>query len=250
MRAVWDHLGLVIAVSLTWTLLGFLPLMLARVLPASLPALLRNACETLFVVLLLSAPLAGAFWTAHLVCIHEEVSYLDYWRGIGRLFGPATRLGLIHLVVFGLFAVNLTFYLRLGAWIGGLAALLCLYMLLLWGMMAVYHLPVLVAQEAGVFDIPDRRAKRGAIAVLRRAFFLALGDPFYTIGLLAVALLLTLLMAALAVPLALLWPGTIALLTTQATRALLVKYGVLSPPPPAAPKEEDTFRIADRPRRE
>lgn len=255
LRLAWDRIGLVMAVSLTWALLLSLLLALGRLLPAMLPLPARDLLMALMAALLLCAPAAAIFWVSHMICSHDEVSYLDFWRGILPFFGPATRLGLVHLAVSVLFAVNIWFYLRLGHAIGIAASVLCLYALLFWGMMAVYHLPVLVAQESGVFDTPERQARRGIVSVLRRAFFLTLGDPFYTLGLLAAVLLIPVLtvlalllrfpalLAVIAVLWVLLWPGVVALLTTQATRTLLVKYGVLPPPSAEAPVPDEQFRI-------
>jgi len=109
------------------------------------------------------------------------------------------------------------------------------------------HYPLLVAQEAGVFDEPVRRARRGALPVLRRAFFLALGRPFYTLGLLFIAALATLPFAATGVLLALLWAGGVALLTTHVTRLLLIQYGVLPPPPVEKAIPDEQFRLPASP---
>lgn len=248
LREVWDRLGLVVGVSLTWMLLLSLLLSLARLLPPTLPVAARNSVFALWAALLLSAPTAGAFHVAHLVFAREEVAYADFWRGARRLVGPATRLGLLHLAALTIFAANLWFYLRLGNLVGILAGLLCLYLLLFWGMMALYHFPLLVAQEAGLFDEPERRAKRGAFAVLRRAFFLTLGEPFFSLGLFAVTALLIVAMGATVVLPPLLGMGTLALLLTPATRALLVKYGVLPLPVVEEPIPDEKFRIADAPK--
>jgi hypothetical protein len=241
-REAWDRLGSVLGVSLTWMLLLTVPLTVGRALPPAWPGIVRTGIIVLMMALTLSAPAAGAFTVAHLACAHEEVSYMDFWRGAGRLFGPATRLGLFHTAVRSVFAVNLWFYASIGQGIGIAATLVCLYALLFWEMMAIYHFPLLVAQEAGLFDEPGRRAKRGVLALLRRAFYLALGDSLYTVGLLAAVLTVTVLYALTAVLPALLWLGTVAFLTTQATRALLVRYGVL-PPPTEGPVPEDRFHI-------
>jgi hypothetical protein len=242
-REAWDRLGSVLGVSLTWMLLLTVPLAVGRALPPAWPGTVRAGIVILMMALILSAPAAGAFTVAHLACAREEVSYLDFWRGAGRLFGPATCLGLLHTAVRSVFAVNLWFYVSLGHGFGVAATLVCLYALLFWEMMAIYHFPLLVAQEAGVFDEPGRRAKRGVLAVLRRAFYLALGDSLFTVGLLAVVLTVTVLYALTAVLPALLWLGTVAFLTTQATRALLVKYGILPPPMTEGPVPEDGFQI-------
>jgi uncharacterized membrane protein YesL len=245
-RLAWDRLGLVLALSLTWSLLVFVPLTLWHLLPASLPILAREGLAALLAALTLSAPVAGAFLAAHLACVGEEVSYLDFWRGAKSLFGPATRLGLIHLVVWSVLAINLWFYLHVGHLLGGVAALLCLYVLLFWGLMAVYHFPLLVAQETGVFDEPDRCARRGALAVLRRAFYLALGSPFYSAGLLAVTLLLSAVLLGTVALSPLLWLGLIALITTQATHTLLIQYSVLPPPPTGEAVPDGQFRIQEK----
>ncbi len=239
----WDRLGLVLAISLTWSLLAFVPVTLWRFLPSALPVPVRDGLAALLAVLTLSAPTAGAFHLAHLACSYDEVSYADFWRGALRLFGPATRLGLIHLAVSLLLAINLWFYLHVGRLFGGLAALFCLYVLLIWGLMAVYHFPLLAAQEAGVFDEPERRARRGAFAVLRRAFYLALGSPFYSLGLFAVTLLVSVALFMTVALMPLIWLGLTAIVTTQATRALLIQYGVLPPPSAAEPIPDEKFRI-------
>lgn len=242
-RAAWDRLGLVVAMSLTWTVLLTCVLTLWRFLPHALPTLARNLTALIVAALILSAPTAGACYVVHRLCTFEEVAYTDFWQGARRLFAPATRLGLFHTAVALVATVNVGFYLALRSPFGLVAALVCLYILLFWGMMAVYHFPLLVAQEMGVFDEPERPAKRGVRAALRRAFYLALGDPFPTFGLLALLTLLTVAMFLLAIPFALLWLGTSAFLATYATRALLVKYGVLSPPPPEEPIPDEKFKF-------
>ena len=243
-RDIWDRLGLVIAISLTWILLFSLVLTLAKLLPVSLSPFLRLGTLLLLSTLFLSAPLAGAFWVAHRVCVHDEVGYLDFWRGTLALFGPATRLGLLLMLEGSMLGVNFWFYLSISHPIGRVAMLLCLYTLLFWGMIAVYQFPLLVVQEEGVFDDPERRAKRGVLAVQRRAVFLVLGNLGFSLGLFVVVLLLTFLFTMAAIPLALFWAGAISLLTTQATRTLLIKYEILPPPPVVETLRDEDFRIS------
>src|SRR5437867_2974932 len=78
LRETWDRLGLVLAISLTWTLLLSLPLTVGHWLPATLPILARIVIVLLTAVLVLSAPVAGAFMVAHLACARDEVSYADF----------------------------------------------------------------------------------------------------------------------------------------------------------------------------
>src|SRR5207244_3842647 len=129
------------------------------------------------------------------------------WRDGAALFGPALRLILTQSAVAAILVTATVFYLRTPLLAGRIALMLCAYALLVWSMMLVYQWPALIAQEKGLFDGPDHRAKRGAFAAIRRSLFLALGRPFYTLGLLAVLAPMTVLMALTAVLPALLWSG-------------------------------------------
>jgi hypothetical protein len=248
LREGWDHLGIVMAVSATWLALFAVPLYIGRLLPVGLPLTIRYAIVLLACALALSAPLAGAHDVARRIVAHDEVSYLDFWRGARRLAGPATRLGLVQLIALGIFATNFWFYIHLNGtypsgFVARVAIFICFYVFLAWGMMTSLHYPILVAQEAGVFDEQELLARRGALAALRRAFFLALGRPFYTLGLLLIEAVTTIAFAATGVLLALFWVGGIALLNTQATHLLLVQYGVLPQPPIEDAIPDEQFRI-------
>jgi hypothetical protein len=230
LRETWDRLGLVLAISLTWTLLIFVPLTVGRLLPASWPFILRLGLVALTALLTLPAPAAGALGVAHQIYTHDEVSYADLWLSAYRLYRPAVGMGLLQLIVPSLLLVNFAFYLQHGGFAGKIVGLACLYGLLFWSMMAIYHFPILVAQEAGVFDDPDHRPRRGVSAALQRTFYLALGEPLFTLGLLIFCGLLSLSLAFAAVPAACLWLGMMALIITPATRAMLIRYGVLPVP--------------------
>jgi|SRR5579871_1394011 len=242
-RETWDRLGLVLAMSMTWTVLLFVPLGILRWLPMSVGGPARFGILLAVSALALSAPTAGLFALAQRIFARDEVTYLDVWRGARQMFGPATRLGLIQAALTGLFVANLAFYARLGGLFGIVAALVCLYLLLFWGMLSLLLFPLLAAQETGVFDEEGNRARRGALAVYRRAFYLALGDPFYLLGLLLVTLILTALLLVTGVLFAGLWAGTVALLTTAATRGLLIKYEILPAPPVEEPVPDEKFRL-------
>jgi hypothetical protein len=242
-REGWDRLGLVLAVSLTWTFLLFAALWVGALLSFALSGMAGVVLGTLIVTGTLSGPSAGAFHLAHKIAAREEVSYLDFWRGAGKLWRPALGLGLAHLLVAALFVANLTFYLSLRNVAGTAATVLCLYTLLFWLIMAVYHLPLLVAQEAGVFDEEGKPARRGTFAVLRRAFYLAFGTPFFTLGLFLILLCVTAILMATGVAAALLWAGWLPLLITYPTRALLIRYGVLPVPVVKEVVPDEKFRI-------
>ena len=93
--------------------------------------------------------------------------------------------------------------------------------------MGIYHFPLLTAQESGALDTPENPAKRGVLPVLRRAFYLALGRPAYSIGLLFVALFLTTLALPVMAIFLIFWPAALAFLLTSGTRNLLIQYGAI-----------------------
>lgn len=243
-RMLWDRLGLMIAISMTAVAVLLVPPALLGLLPGWTPALVRVSLSFVIDVPILVTLASSVCRMIHLIEAREEVTYLDLWRYAVAMRGTALRLGLIDLLILSVLGVSLWFYLRLGHVVGIALALLCSYALLFFGTMVIYHAPVLAAQEMGLFDEPQKRAKRGAVAALRRAFFLALGSPLYSVGLLLLTVGLTTLSALLAVLLPLFWLGTLSLLTTQATRLLMIQYQALpSPPPDEAPVPDEKFRI-------
>lgn len=243
-REAWDKLGLVVGVSLTWALLLAGTFSLERLVPRSVPLLFHLLLLGGLLALLLPILMAGTFFVSHLVAIRDEVTYADFWRGAVRFYVPSLLLTLCHFLVEGVLGLNAWFYGRMGH-VGGIAILLiCLYGLLFWCMMAAVHFPLLIAQETGVFDEPAKPAKRGMFAVLRRAFYLTLGRPFYALGLLFVCGLIAVIFSVTGVLFVLAGPGLLGLLTTNAVRALLVQFGVVPPPPIAEPiVPDEKFRL-------
>ena len=217
---------MVLLLSLAGTVVLLLSLTLGLLLPHIVPSPLRTFGAALIAVTALSPLIAASFDVAHHIATHREVTFDSFRQGVRQFGGVAVRLGWIHLFVGALAALNLTFYLQIGGLAGRAAVLLCLYLLLFWSAMALYQGPLLVLQETGAFDEPGRLAKRGAKAVLRRSFFLVVGEPLFSLGLWFAALLWTAVALVTAVGAAMLWLGGVCLLTTGPTQALLAKYGV------------------------
>ena len=243
-REAWDKLGLVVGVSLTWALLLAGAFSLERLVPHSVPLLFHLLLLGGLLILLLPLLMAGTFFVSHLVAVRDEVTYADFWRGAVRFYVSSFLLTLCHFAVEGVLGLNAWFYGRMGH-VGGIAIMLvCLYGLLFWSMMAAAHFPLLIAQEVGIFDEPEKQAKRGIFAVLRRAFYLTLGRPFYALGLLAACGLIAVVFSVTGVLFVLAGPGLLGLLTTNGVRALLVQFGVVPPPPVAEPVVPDEkFRL-------
>jgi hypothetical protein len=245
LRESWDRLGAVIGISLTWIALCLVALTPGQWLPASVPLGLRIALVALWGGAILAGPTAGAFYVAYLASTHDEATYAAFWSGVRRFFRPALGLVWTQAAITAILAVNLLFYLSLRNGAGWAAAILCGYLLLFWGMQAQYHLPVLIAQEEGVFDTPEGAARRGVLAVLRRSALLTLGAPWFALGLLLVVLLISVAFLLSRFLFVLLWPGMLAMLLTYPTRALLLRFGVLTAPVPETVIPDAEFRLPE-----
>jgi uncharacterized membrane protein YesL len=235
-RAAWDALGFVCAMSLTLFACGLLPALLAWQFAGIAPAIA--------VWLALAPPLfAGACRLTHSVFEHDEPAYSDLWRGFARLYVRAVALGAAQFGVTALLAANILFYLSRSSFPFLLLALVFTYLLLFWAMNCLYHWPLLVAAEAGIIRREDGGEAR-LRAVFRNGFLLAFSAPGFTFVLLLVIMAVNALMAASGVGMALLSGGFTAFLTTQAARDQLVRFGVLPPPPdPDAPAADEGWKL-------
>ena len=227
LREVWDRLGLIIGVSSTWSLAVSIGYTVGFSLHFGASPVLRAAFAVLLTALLIAPATAGIFGVAEAGLNHEPQTYGDFWRHARNYGLPAMRLVLLHAAVIGLLALNLWYYAHVGGPGGAAAALLSFDALLVWGLMAVYHFPLLIAQESGAIDTAGLPTKRGVLPVLRRAFYLALGRPAYSFGLLCAALLLTLVALPVMPVFLIFWPGALAFALTAGTRNLLLQYDVI-----------------------
>lgn len=173
----------------------------------------------------------------------EDTSYTGFWLGARRLIRPALGLACAQIAVLFVLLSAIWFYTRVGGVLGMAGGGAAAYALLFFLMMAVYHYPALAAQEAGVFDDPDRTARRGAVAAMRRSFFLALGSPFFTLGVLGVEAVIVIAcrVSLVLVPIAL--TGAVSLVATVAMRELLIRHGIVPPPPADGPAPDQGFQL-------
>lgn len=241
-KLFWDRIGLWIAVSISFSLLVTAIYSATIQLPLG-NLLVRQIAALLAAAIVLPAPAAGAYGLVQKVYAHEEVEYMDLWRGARRMLLPAITLGFCYLIVFGIGALNILFYFRFRNVVGGIAMLVSIYLSLFVMLMSNYHFALLASAYAGHFDGQSSKAPRSLFSILKRAFYLVIGDPIYSCGVLALTLIPTVLMLTVVVPFILLWLGYIAVLHTVCTRAQLIKYGILSRPEVIEPVSDADFRI-------
>ena len=184
-RLWWHRVGLTMGVSLTGAGLLAVPFWIGRLTAFVLPLPMHYGLMIALLTIVGAVGLAGGFSVGWRACHRVPAEYADFWQGAQNLFRPALALAAINALVGAMLGVSLWYYGHIPAVWGRVASVICGYLLLFWLMMMVYHFPLLVAQESGALDDPGRQAKRGALPVLRRAFYLALGSPFFTFGLVA-----------------------------------------------------------------
>lgn len=227
-RASYDNLGYVVGAS-------FANFLVCAVLLTIGGFTARQIHSPLGILVLVPAMLAawiaqvGMLRFARKVLYEGHATISDTWEGIGRWIGPAIALFFADLVITAVLVGDAAFFLmafkaRGGA---GLAALGVLfgYGSLIWLMMAVYHLPMLVAQL-------EMDSGPGVKVVLRKSLLLAMGNPGFTLGFFVVIIGFTALCALPAMlGMAILFPGAAAFLLTSALRELFIKYGVVEAEP-------------------
>lgn len=242
LRAAWDSLGFVCAISLTVFTIAMLPATaVIEALHAGSVVVLVGAV----LVWLMSVPplFGGACYLVHRILSLDEPSYLHLWQGAMKMWGKSVLLGMTQAFVLGVLWANMLFYLHLGTPLFIVLAVTVFYLLLFWGMNCLYHWPLLVAGEVGILTRQDG-GRSGLWAVFRNGFLLTFSSPGFTFCLLLVIMALGTLLFLSGVGAALLLTGLFAFLITQAVRDQLVRFGVLPPPPdPDEPVPDEAWTL-------
>lgn len=204
---------------------------LTGALPGWLPFLLGLFTAAAGLVLI-GAPLtAGLFRFARRAAAREEPELFDLAWGFRHALGRSLALGGVQVFGTLLLAGNCLFYLaQRHLLLMALGASLS-YLLLFWLGMLLYQWPILLEQGTG------------ALAAVRKSALLVLDNAPFTFGLLLAAAVLTAVLGVTVVGVVLILPGALAMLTTQATRELLRKYGLLPPDPTLDPLAGETHEV-------
>lgn len=230
-RDCWDHLGLILIISLIHNLC--LPLFFSLFLGLRRLHIPHMGYLALLILglLLIPALYTGYASIAYRICLGKTPSIALFFQSMRKLYGVALRLGTLQLLLTGGLLANILFYAHIHNPFRDILTLFWSYLLFAWILISLYQYPLLVLQENGIFDEPNRPAKRGALAVVRRSFFLTLGNPLYTFGLFLLTSLLSLLCLITGVGWILLYPALPLQITFRATYLLLARYAIVPPPP-------------------
>lgn len=222
---IYDRLGLVVGGSFIWFIAITLPIMTGILLSARISPLFFWI--GLLAAFLIGIPVTtGVFVMARNIVAREDPSLADLKSGFSELLVPAMKLAVVDLIITGVLVADLAFFFGIIAPIGGapspilvVIGVLFLYLLFMWFLTTLYHLPELVWRRPPTFTI------------LKRGFLLVIDNLFFTIGLLFVIILLSSLCVLTGIGLAILFMGAAAILTTSCLRELFIKYGIVEEPP-------------------
>ncbi|MCX6374911.1 MAG: hypothetical protein NTU88_02520, partial [Armatimonadetes bacterium] len=227
----YEFLGLVIISSFIWfgIIIGGVGL-ITRIEAHESPVLLFVSLAAFYVLFI--APLtAGVYLLAKKIVTRDDPSVFDIFHGFREFLAPSWSLGFAHVLITLMIAANAWFYLTRGGIALKAVGVLVLYVLILWGLSAVYHYPVMIEQRPGTFK------------TLKRGFLLALDNFAFTVGVIFAIILLTCLCAVTLLGMPLIYLGMLSILQTQALRALFVKYELLPPEREPEPGGEETWTV-------
>lgn len=180
----------------------------------------------LSVLLIIPGPpaTAGLYYLAHRIVHERRVEFSFFWEEAKRSFGKSWQLAGVNLLGLIIVLVNFNFYLRLNNALR-YAAILWLYLLLLWLAMQIYLFPLL-------FEMEEPRLGW----ILRNAVLLPLIRPGYTLLLLILLIAVTFLSSVLFLLLVVAWPALLALVGARALVTVIADLEASRAEPPAGGK--------------
>ena len=246
-RDAYDHMGYVVFATFVSFLCTAAVLSLVFVVLRSVPGI------PLIAQLALMLPVAfvgyicavGVFYYAGKSADHEHPAVHDTLVGIKKLFVPALGLFVVDAFFMGVLGGDAVLFLAMftpkGSAVFLALSILCAYLSIVSTMMAMYHLPLLVAQL-------EMESGPRTFVILRKSFLLMADNPGFTVVLFLVIIAFAVVCALLAlVGMALLFLGVCAFLLTHALRELFTKYGILEEEPEIP--EDKPWRLPDSWRR-
>jgi uncharacterized membrane protein YesL len=211
-RYSYDYLGMVMASSVLWFFVGFLPLLVVTTFSKYIknPAVFGVAIALTLVTF---GPATAAVHTMIAKILDkEDVTVREFFRHFRRFFGRGVGLVLLNVLILAILGSDFLFTINNPNKIIRLLSGIWIYFFIFWALMANYIFPFLVNQDIGVF------------LTMKRAVLLALDNIVVTIILAIEVLLIVVLSVVLAAPVLLLMMGIIAFLQNVGYRELMQKY--------------------------
>ena len=155
LKAVWEHITVLIVLNLAWFFLALLPMFINSVTSDNTVFFLVCVGLSLF---LLGPVSAAIHYLISQILFHGELSVDEFLKALKRFFWRSELLVLLGLITLFIIVFNFSysashdaFYMRIlnGIW---------LYMALLWLLMLQYVFPFLVQQDISVWLVLKRSA--------------------------------------------------------------------------------------------
>lgn len=211
-RLSYDYLGMVLAGSTIWFLIGLVPAVVGVSAAVRLPSLVTAGMAGIILVLLTFPAFTSVVAVNRRIVHGEEVALADFWREFVAHFRRSAGLGAIALGVPAILVVDLAYFvqapwtpLRLlaGAWV--------------W--FVVYAIAVLVMAPAVLVNL-----ERSAWQVWKQTALVVLDNLAVTVLVMLVLLALAVVSVVLAAPLMLLLGGMAGMILAASAEEILQRY--------------------------
>ena len=164
---------------------------------------------------------AGLYYLAYRIVHEQRVEFSFFWEEFRRHFGKSWQLAGVNLLALVIMGVNFQFYLHMDN-VLRYAAILWIYLFLLWLAMQIYLFPLL-------FEMEEPRLWW----ILRNALMLSVVRPGYTLVLLILLLAATLLSSVLFLLVIVAWPALVALVSARSLMSQIADIEASRAEPPA-----------------
>jgi hypothetical protein len=219
LRSFLGELTFLVGMSLLWFATGGVAVIAAALLGYPMAMMSGPWWLAPLLVIPIGPATAALAVVARRVAVELRVERTFYFDALRTYWRPALGLSAIGMAVLALLLMNITFYAsRPSGFVQGLT-LIWGYVLLFWLSVQFYAYPILVRME-----------KPRALGALRTAVLGALANPLFSIILVLIAAVFTVLGVLTVIFFFLVWPALMALLGEHAFRLFLARAGV---------KEED-----------
>jgi len=164
-------------------------------------------------VILPNPAAAGMHLFANQLVKEERVEFALVWEGLRRYWAKALLLWAIGVGGLAMLVGNVAFYLSRDSTVLNIFGFVWIWAIVVWLSMQLYVLPLLVEQH-------DKKLR----FIYRNAAILAVDNPFTSLSLLVILLVLTYLSIGIAIFIALITGSLVAVVEHRACLTLLEKY--------------------------
>lgn len=211
-RNVYDYLGMTMAMSAIWFLVGFFPSALTFLVLIEVPAI-----NSFFIFVLVSAlslgPITAATYSMVSAMVQSEyVTLREYWTRLRKYYKRAAGLTAAMLGVLAVLVVDLVFFMNSPVTWMQYLSVLWVYFLIFWALAAQYVYVVLVRQDRKVWE------------TMKVAALLALDNIVASLMVAVTGAIVIAICLWMRVPLLLFLAGTLAFLHCTAFETIIGKY--------------------------